>query len=410
MTHPLWHLSPLSLLLFCAACQDPSPKPVPRAEPTPQPSVQNADPTPTLNADDPESCRPCHGTIVEEWTQSMHSMAHHDKDPIYGAMRALRMKKQGKELASKCASCHNPRAPQDLQSPAALAGVSCATCHNINGVQKGKHGAAALAWNTNGTMRGSKTLPPGASPVHGTGPALPALADGQTLCLACHGQTQTPSGAAACTTGPEYNAAQTKETCVSCHMAQAPGPGGAVHKATSHASHAFAGPHRAWLQNDPSILQAAVDLKATADPSTSQLTVTLTNLSAHGFPTGFPGRMAIVVIEFTDQAGASIWKNIRTNPMTDDPQAVLNKVYVDKDNNPVPAAFAARLARDNRLKPTEARTITAAIPPKAVKAHVRLVYRLLPPKLATKLNLTDRPEATPKTIASTTLDLPPAVK
>ena len=46
---------------------------------------------PGMDLDNVQLCHTCHATVVAEWQGSMHSQAHHDSDPIYGAMRALRM-------------------------------------------------------------------------------------------------------------------------------------------------------------------------------------------------------------------------------------------------------------------------------------------------------------------------------
>jgi hypothetical protein len=355
---------------------------------------------PAIDIEDPTSCKGCHGVIYREWTESMHSRAHHEEDPIYGAMRAFRMEKQGEHIASSCARCHNPRSPKAPDAAAGRAGVSCAACHNVAEVhvEEGKVGVETITWDGGGVMRSSRDLEPGASPVHGTGEALSAMQDGETLCLSCHNATKTPRGVAACTTGPEFREHGGEQTCVSCHMPEVEGAAGAVGRQERHASHQFLGPHRAWYQDDPSFLESGLDVSAAFVGDA--LEVTLVNQSAHGFPSGFPGRLVIVKVVGEDAKGGAVWKNVTDMPMAEHPDSMLNKVYHDAEGEPVPAAFSVKLARDNRLKPDETRTITYAIPANVRAVQVSVVYRLLPPKLAKVLGLAEREEATPRVIGT----------
>lgn len=341
-----------------------------------------------IDIDLPGNCAACHAAVVEEWQQSMHSRAHHDNDPIYGGMRAVRMKKQGPQIAGKCAQCHNPRSPADTTTAAAHAGVSCATCHNLASVHRGgkRKGAKALEYRADDRLASGRDRSAGASPAHPTGQGVAELRDGETVCLACHDATQTPGQAPACTTGPEYSQRHdTSKTCVSCHMPEIDGPVGAFGRQDAHRSHVFLGPHRAWYQNDPTILQQAVAL--TMQISGAELQVSLQNLSAHAFPSGFPGRLAILRLNGTDADGSIVWHNFTKNPMVDDPQAVFNKVYVNAEGNVVPAPFSTQLRRDNRLRSDETRQLRYTLPANVVSVRAELEYRLLPDKLATFVGL-----------------------
>ena len=111
-----------------------------------------------VDFDNPEACAPCHATVVAEWQESMHARAHHDNDPIYGHMKALRMKKQGEQIAGKCQQCHNPRAPAEPDSPAGRQGVSCATCHAATEVHRDRGpGAKALVFSDD-TLRSARDV------------------------------------------------------------------------------------------------------------------------------------------------------------------------------------------------------------------------------------------------------------
>lgn len=353
----------------------------------------------TLDADDPATCAPCHDAIVTEWKESLHSRAHHASDPLYGALRALRVEKQGPHIPGKCASCHNPRDAKDHDSKAARTGVSCAVCHQLDGVHaatKEKKGVDALVVGPEKTFRGPHDVPNGTAPLHATGAALPALADGQTLCLACHAEEQNAAGVPTCTTGLEHAEAGSGQSCASCHMAEVATPAGAVSTRPTHKSHRFAGPHQAQRLGEPGVLADAVAVTGRFEGG--QLVARLENKSSHAFPTGFPGRMAMLVVSAFDAQGQEVFKNIKSEPMKEHPEAVLNKGYVDAEGKPTLAAFGVKLVRDNRLQAGETRELRLALPASAVRAELRLRYFLLAPPAA-KLMGYDGPETKPVTLA-----------
>jgi hypothetical protein len=267
--------------------------------------------------------------------------------------------------------------------------VSCATCHATERVDReAGMGAAALVMSDT-TLHGPHDLAEGASPAHGTAASPPHFADGQTLCLACHDATKNPAGAAACTTGPEHGEVDEAGTCVSCHMPRVKGPSGAMSTRADHPSHEFMGPHHAWNHDDPSFLATAVGLSVQL--AGGKAAVTLENQAGHAFPTGFPGRMAVVTLIGTDAAGSEVWTG---------PETMLNKVYVDEAGKPTPAAFAKELKADNRLKPGETRTWSVDVPAEVIAVEARVLFRLMPPPLAGKLGLAEAPEAEPRVITT----------
>lgn len=341
-----------------------------------------------IDIDDPEACAACHGNIVKEWQQSMHSRSHSDRDPIFRHMRDTRIAKQGVHVAKECALCHTPRSPQDSSAPTAKAGVSCASCHNLRAVHVGQGllGANALEFRGDDQLASGQNLPPGVSSAHSTGMGSPALADGQSVCMACHDVMANSSGAPTCTTGLEFaDREKSDATCVNCHMPLVDGPVDASGRQQQHVSHVFSGPHRAWYESDSSVLQQAVELHGRWASEVFYLT--LKNTSGHGFPSGFPGRLAILSVVAYDKSGLIAWRNFDTNPMAEAPQSVFNMVYVNGAGKPVPAPFATALKRDNRLQTDEVRTLAYTLPTEAVAVEVTLVYRLLSPKLADFINL-----------------------
>ncbi len=376
---------------LAVACRDPMPVAAPDAAEAPEASA--------LDLTDPEACAPCHAAVVEAWRGSMHAQAHTERDPLYGAMHALRTEKQGAALTAACAECHNPQAPEAPDSPAGRAGVGCLACHAVERVDRGdgKMGRRALPWSDPVVLRGPHDLGAEASPVHRTGKSAPHLTDGTTICLACHDSTETPRGVAACTTGPEHRAAEDGATCTGCHMPWVDAPSGAVSTRARHRSHAFLGPHRLWQGGDDGFMAGAADLEATFEGGT--LVVRLENRSSHGFPSGFPGRQVTVRVEGFDRAGLPF--------EIPEPTRTLGKVYVDDAGAPTMAAFSAALKEDTRLRPGERREFRFPVSERVARVDVSLLFALAPKPLFVRLGLGDRPESTPRVVSTQTVQRSP---
>ena len=66
---------------------------------------------PPLTADellDPEACRECHPSHVQEWSGSMHAYA--GDDPVFRAMNARGQRETEGALGDFCVQCHAPLA------------------------------------------------------------------------------------------------------------------------------------------------------------------------------------------------------------------------------------------------------------------------------------------------------------
>lgn len=368
----------LALLLATAlvACSDRSSPSTPTAPPVQVNAAAAAiAPSVRLVADDPQTCAPCHATVVAEWLESQHAHAHHDADPLYAAMRALRTQKQGAHIPSVCARCHTPRDLEQHDSAAAKTGVACAACHQLDRVHLDgdRKGTDALVRGPELLFRGSHDLPDGVSPVHRNGPAHPALVDGTTLCRACHEEERNAAGVPTCSTGIEHGTTADRASCTSCHMELVPGPSGVVSQRPEHRSHRFRGAMHALRSGDLSFLASGVALSGRFDGD--RVLVAIENRTQHAFPTGFPGRVAVLVVRALDADGKELFRNVTKNPAQEHPEAVFGKAYVDADGKPALAPFAAKLARDSRLMPGERREVGIAVPSGTVRveAHVRFV-------------------------------------
>ena len=378
-----------ALLLALCGC-DSAPKGNPEGAP---PRRQTVDP------DNPDACAECHAQIVAEWKESIHARAHHESDPIYGGVRALVSKRLGAEAAGACSKCHNPRDPENPTSPAGALGVSCATCHMLDEVHVGRPGVEGLVFASVVRMRAGHDMAEGSSPAHATGKAPSFITDRKTVCLACHDAAANPGGVSTCATGAEFEGrAATDKGCIDCHMPRVNGPGGEVGSRSEHARHAFLGPHRAWTHDDPAFVADAIALEGSFVEE--GLSLTVRNETGHAFPTGFPGRQAMLKVEAKDASGAVVWRNITDDPMKEDPDAVFNKVYVDAKGAPTMPVFATAMKRDNRLEPAEARTLTFEVPASASEVSVSLIMRLVPPAAHEPLGITGTPDAEPRVMKS----------
>lgn len=387
------------LLLMTAGCQ--SSRIATPASSTPPVKVNEVAaalaPGITIDADDPTTCQPCHAQVVAEFQESLHSRAHHANDALYASMRTMRITKQGPHIPGACATCHSPRDTKDFESKAARAGVTCATCHQLEGVRsEGLKGVAALVVGPEKTFRGPHDLVNGMAPLHATGAALPALVDGTSLCLSCHGEETNAAGVATCTTGPEYVVSKDGRSCTSCHMAEVEGGSGAITTRTKHRSHRFAGPHQQHRLGGSGLLDDAVRLSGRFDGDA--VIAVLENTSPHGFPTGFPARVAMLDLRALDATGKELGRNITSDPMKDHPEAVFNRGYVDAEGKPSLAPFAAKQVRDNRLTPAEKREVRWKVPAQTATVEARLRFFLLAPFAAKQLEY-NGPETKPVLLA-----------
>ncbi len=381
----------LGLLIPAAALADPAPtEAAPAAEP------------PAVDPTNPDTCAPCHAAVVEEWRSSLHARSHHSRDPIYAGLRRVRMAKEGPQVANACAKCHTPLAdgPED-PSLAALNGVSCATCHNVAHVASTGVGADRLTrFEDPLKFQGPNTPRAGLKAPHALGGAPPAhMTDGMTLCLACH-ETLSNGKVTLCNTGVEFGGvggAFPEQRCIDCHMPIVEGPSGSMDRDQAHTSHRFIGAHRRWQAGD-SGADALEPVALTGQLSGRTLTVTIANQSGHGWPTGFPGRMATLKLTGLDAAGQPVWTNFTEQAAQSDPQAVLMASFVDAQGAPTLPPYATRIARDSRLRPSETRALTWQVPASVQRVKGQLMLRLVPPPAHAVLGVTDSPLSGPRPV------------
>jgi hypothetical protein len=389
MIRPARYLALASLVAALAACDrktDGARAPAaatPASAPAPAPAS-----VPAIDLDDPAACASCHPAIAAEWASSMHAAAAPDADPIVAAMVALRTERDGAKVVEACAGCHTPRGQ---------GGVTCAACHAVAAVAAdGPPGAARLEATAGSLLLGPRDVAAGATPAHATGAAPAHMKDGTSLCMACHDKLEGPHGLPLCTTGVEWREVKDAASCTVCHMPEAEGAATLGGTRATHRSHRFLGPHVRWAEAGAEPL-APIELAGRFDGDT--LEVTVKNLSPHGFPTGFPGRMAVLVLIGLDAGGDEVWRNLSDDPMKQAPEAVFNKVFVDAEGNPTIGPWAEKLARDSRLTAGEARTLRVEVPAAVRSVRARVLLRLMAPPLAKRLDLAESELAAPRPVA-----------
>ena len=214
---------------------------------------------------DPASCKSCHAQHYRECASSMHAYA--SRDPVFLAMNRRGQQETGGALGGFCVNCHAPMAVREgatsdglnlADVPAALQGVGCYFCHNVDGIE-GTHDAALRLAN-DVTMRGRIT-DPAANPAHRSAPSsLLSGADPRSAsaCGVCHDivlpSPPAPAAIALERTFDEWKTSvfapeqaphpSAVATCASCHMPPGPapepiaeGPGLHVVARTRHAHH-----------------------------------------------------------------------------------------------------------------------------------------------------------------------------
>ncbi len=324
---------------------------------------------------DSASCAPCHVTIYNEWSMSMHSMSDRKSDPAHNAVFlafSQFMAKAGKKAPYFCGSCHSPAAAGRPASGAkeaysSVPGIPCAFCHGVESMSGGKL-FNTYSLSTTTTSAGAVSGVSAPHPVSKWSFASPS-----EMCLGCHGKMKNGKGTVICSMDMEGSS-----DCISCHMKKVPGTSTFGVAEKSHYSHFFPGGH------DRQMLKKGISLSLTANAR--KLLVNIKNENPHYFPSTSPMRAAYVKVDVLDRNGKVIFTSPAPMPGQ---KELFMRVFTAGMKKGVPPWMAEK-AVDSRIKTGETRTLTYDIPKGAARARAVLYYRLFTPAAAAKFGIPAR--------------------
>jgi hypothetical protein len=341
----------------------------------------------------------CHGTLVDEWSQSMHRQAL--EDPLFKVKVAEADAASGGKLGPFCQKCHGPVAemtgesgkPVAEMSPGAAQSIGCMFCHQVvaNTEPLGNVSQLVEPDTTRRAQLENPQAPHPAvfSPLHAT----------SAICGGCHNVNHPINGMHLESTYREWAAspqAKAGTQCQDCHMSQKPGqigpsqgqaaPGAPerpniYHMTFAGAQVALGNPERATQ-----MLQSAATLKMDAPKvvkagDEASVTVTITNSGAgHYLPTGLTEvREMWLDVSWVDSAGKSTSLGERR----------FGTVLKDAAGKyPAELWDAVAIQSDDRIPPQQSVTDSYKIVlPAGVEAatlKAQLLYRSAPEELAAK--------------------------
>jgi hypothetical protein len=337
----------------------------------------------------------CHGLLLGEWQESMHSKAL--DDPLFKVKVDQADRATGGKLGPFCRRCHGPVANMTSQdglgsmSPAAAQGVVCSFCHQVRGMSRPVANVPHLLVLT-GVMRAH--LKDAQAP-HFT--AYSSLHASSKICGGCHNVDHPVNGMHLETTYTEWQKSPQAGKgiqCQDCHMSESPpqvGPstGFAAEEAPQRNNiyhMTFAGAQVALgnAARATALLKSAAKVEirppdvVPAD-SSAEVTVVVTNVGAgHDVPTGVTDiRQVWLSVVAVDGDGKE----------TEIGRRVFGTEFKDsKGNHPVEIQDATGVAKDDRLRPMKPVTqpVTLAMPPgiEMVEVKARLLYKSAPDELA----------------------------
>ena len=330
-----------------------------------------------------EVCAGCHGTIYNEWKDSI--MASSWDDPIYRALLAKASEATDGKVDKLCIGCHTPMGlTTDSVSATGndqvhISGIGCDDCHSISASTGLGNGSYVLTPKKFGRPLKFGPRDDASSPYHDT--AYSELHTKSEFCSTCHNVTHPFNRMPVERTYDEWRDspyASAGIQCQDCHMTPDPGvtknPGKAAVMGPEREhiySHRFTGAnmtlHKHFGQDEMAeralkLLQSAATIEFLTIPESLQpgapatVNVRVTNVGAgHKLPTGFPeGREVWIDFVVKDEAGEEVYRlgaveDGHTEAGTHSFKATLG----DPDGNVVEFAVweADRVLSDTRILP-----------------------------------------------------------
>ncbi len=363
----------------------------------------------------PDRCADCHAEIVDEWQQSLHSVA--DVELIYSRVVSQFRREYGIEASNFCAGCHSPlrmaRGQLDRNiAQVDQANVDCLVCHSIQTIHQpvGNNHTDMMIWQTKSyDWRWSQSIAdrfllmqPEAHKAQWNG----ARTQESLLCGSCHRQVLP----AALSGGPvdlvlqdtftewqnsPYNNGDAAEqrTCQDCHMPTTENGG-------TKRSHLFAGVNTDVAQimgfhdlhpAQRELMQKAATLAITAascEQATINLFVKVTNSgTGHNLPTGVTDlRQVWLEITAVDNQNTIVFQSgtINQEGVLDSQATIFHTILGDEKGQPIyfhDIMRARQILQDTTIPPKASHQTNYQIPTlknQILNITAKLQYRLIP--------------------------------
>ncbi len=339
------------------------------------------------------TCKTCHPTIYQEYQNSMHSRSSVSKDPIHKAVWDKHPAKAKGDYS--CAKCHTPSDHQLMTGKSQLIDnptqrtepISCQKCHQIESIEKhaksnkniytkkDKHFFSAdkekkgtkIELRKESHFFGLLTTYSG-SPHHDIDYSNENYYNGDA-CMGCHSHKQNSKGFDVC--DMDIKQGDSKETCISCHM---PEVKGSLANQKGSATHAYHGSNTRI--NHTQTLSKYI--KLSLDKQTSGFDINIKNEATHAL---FPQPMRLGKLRVTIERGSKIIP-LETKSFAR---------VIGTDGKPSMPWLADAVISNNTIKALETRNVhyDTAIED-GDKVTVEFGYYLVNPKVAKKLNITEK--------------------
>lgn len=350
----------------------------------------------------PENCKGCHVEQYKDWSTSLHSQSHEDKNELYKesvSYISRSLHKPYEQILVECGKCHNPRldikdtsqdymlakafnvtTDESINNDNALKakhiqnGISCYICHNADSISKKNNnsGYEQFNWVGNDTIVG-----PFGDSKRGIGfhklEHRNFFRVTNDLCLVCHEGNSKESKLTNYETGSEM---ADKQLCTNCHMKPfkeekiSPGLEPELAKMRTIKSHFFAGIRNTEIGTDGINVNFDFDTKV----------LKIKNLTPHKIPTGFSGRKIVVNVRNYNSSNEEIL------PLQSYEAFVS---YVDKEGLQSLSYNAVSLKSDTRIKPFEEKELPINVVSETHKIEIEVLYYIIDPNLLVSIPVKD---------------------
>ena len=315
-----------------------------------------------------KQCIRCHLKIYEEYNSSTHFNSTTERDLVHKKVWEA-YKKETKSKKYGCGRCHTPLVKKleikslPKQKKLTDEAISCAYCHRIEAIHRGKKFNKNIISKKKGVYFGTRE-PETRSNFHKIVNTNPIHKNGDT-CMGCHGFKKNGYGFTVCQTESNNTL---KQNCITCHMPQIEGSLSDRIESSTHAYHGFAGIKRGhrFLRK-----YVELDLKKNKD----SIVVTLKNHAPHSLLL-HPLRAARLVVEFYDKNG---------KPLKTEKRDFVR--IIGKEGRPTPPWLAKEVVKDSMIGPGEKRVFKFEPPKGAKMAVARLLIYDINPKMAKRLGV-----------------------